>query len=179
MYLADLKRDASDNKTSVDLVALWREHDTQRENVLNGLVKLAMRILSIVANLASTERILSQFEVMHTRHRNRMDHEKTRKITLVKADVEATVNNRRSQTYPSFFGVPSPSVPAPAADTSLDNQEHLDDAVPSFTEILADIEADAAGDDREAGPTNRDIPTSLSVQHEGIKEAGKTVPSDN
>ena len=48
-----------------------------------------MHILSIVPNSAATERIFSQFGVIHTKLRNRLDPEKVRKQALVKSNIIA------------------------------------------------------------------------------------------
>lgn len=72
--------------TDVDLISVWRPFDSREENGPNGLVRLAMRVLSIVPNSAATERIFSKMGAVHTKARNRQHAEKVRKIVILKED---------------------------------------------------------------------------------------------
>ncbi|EPQ49944.1 hypothetical protein GLOTRDRAFT_23281, partial [Gloeophyllum trabeum ATCC 11539] len=84
MDLDGKKKRAAKMKSDVNLVALWRQFDTDVKNGRNGLVKLAMRILSIVPNSAATERSFSDFGAVQTKQRNRLGIEKARQSVLVK-----------------------------------------------------------------------------------------------
>ncbi|KAJ3730315.1 hypothetical protein C8R42DRAFT_715012 [Lentinula raphanica] len=54
----------------------------------NGMVVMAMRICSIVPNSASAERIFSRFAAVHTKARNRMTPERTRKIVILSNHIQ-------------------------------------------------------------------------------------------
>jgi len=50
----------------------------------NGIAKLAIRILSIIANTAATERNFSQFGLTHTKIRNKLNVERVHNANVVK-----------------------------------------------------------------------------------------------
>ena len=52
----------------------------------NCLVKLAIRILSVIANSGSCERAFSDFGISHTKLRNKLNAEKVHKTSVVKMD---------------------------------------------------------------------------------------------
>ncbi|THH08490.1 hypothetical protein EW146_g8974 [Bondarzewia mesenterica] len=54
---------------------LWREHDTKASNGANSIVHLALVVLSIVPNSASTECLFSDFGIIHNKLRNRLHPE--------------------------------------------------------------------------------------------------------
>ena len=56
-------------------------------NRVNGLVQMALIILSAVPNSAATEQVFSQFGIIHSKYHNHMHPDKVCKITLVKADI--------------------------------------------------------------------------------------------
>ncbi|THU82318.1 hypothetical protein K435DRAFT_691755, partial [Dendrothele bispora CBS 962.96] len=92
MSLEYFSNDARERNTFVDVVSIWREK-LMSENLndvdgANGLVVLAMRIMSMVPNSASTERIFSRFGAVHTKARNRMSAEKTRKIVVLRTHID-------------------------------------------------------------------------------------------
>jgi hypothetical protein len=53
-------------------------------NGADGLIYLAMCLASITPNTASTERVFSQFKILHSPRRNRLSHNLVRKMTMVK-----------------------------------------------------------------------------------------------
>lgn len=179
MSLRELKELATAEKSHVNLVSLWREHDTGLDNGPNGIVKLAMRILSIVANSAGTERLFSKFGIVHTKHRNRMHHEQTRKIVLVKSDVEErhgrpaqTRNKRKFQddesTSPHDDPDPFSSLTSNSVTTHSDStttgepdqstEEGIDEEpIPEFVDLIQGLvqevdEVEAHGDDADEEP---------------------------
>ncbi|KAH9931247.1 ribonuclease H-like domain-containing protein, partial [Fomitopsis serialis] len=88
MSLELLKRMADAEKSFVDLVSVWRSCWTPGKTTgPEGLVVLAMRILSIVPNSAATERLFSLMGTIHTDRRNRLDAGRVRKMALVKGDI--------------------------------------------------------------------------------------------
>ncbi|THU84866.1 hypothetical protein K435DRAFT_869853 [Dendrothele bispora CBS 962.96] len=138
MGLADYHSAAQKRGGYVHLVKLWRDFEiedstgSECSNGVNGMVRLAMRILSIVPNSASTERVLSRFGSIHTKSRNRLHAEKVRSMTIVAQQIERThgiasssryskqnLGNDVDVTTPS----PSPIVPSITATTVEDDIE--------------------------------------------------------
>jgi hypothetical protein len=62
----------------------WTRYWTYLGSRLPKLAKLAMRILSVVCQSASCERLFKDFAMIHTKSRNRMDKATTEAIELVK-----------------------------------------------------------------------------------------------
>ena len=99
-------------------------------NGVNGLVQMALIILSAVPNSAATEWVFSQFGIIHSKYHNHMHPDKVHKITLVKADIaqEFGIPKRSKQKFASLenfeqddnevnpppLSTPTPPVPAPA-----------------------------------------------------------------
>ncbi|THV00909.1 hypothetical protein K435DRAFT_656298, partial [Dendrothele bispora CBS 962.96] len=101
MSLEYFSNDAHERNTFVDVVSIWHEK-LMSENLndvdgANGLVVLAMRIMSMVPNSASTERIFSRFGAVHTKAQNRMSAEKTRKIVVLRTHID-----RKHRTAPNY-----------------------------------------------------------------------------
>ncbi|KAF5366821.1 hypothetical protein D9758_006539 [Tetrapyrgos nigripes] len=74
--------------TYVNIVQIWEEHlmssDKNDISGVNGMVVLAMRIMSMVPNSAGIEQRFSKFGAVHTKLRNCMGAQKTsRKITVL------------------------------------------------------------------------------------------------
>ncbi|KAF9237372.1 hypothetical protein BU15DRAFT_63247 [Melanogaster broomeanus] len=97
MQLQEFNAATDREKTPVNLISLWCKREpiiykserssSEVENGVAGLVKLATRILSIVPNTAPTERLFSQFGIVHTKLCNRLDPEKVRKQVLIKTNM--------------------------------------------------------------------------------------------
>lgn len=69
----------------IDLVDVWTQLDTNNfESGRIWVVKLAIRILSVIANSAGCERLFSAMGFIHTKIRNRLGLEKVRKIVYLK-----------------------------------------------------------------------------------------------
>jgi hypothetical protein len=60
----------------LDLVLIWTQIDTGTPTSRNSIVKLAIHILSVIANSAGTEHAFSDFSITHTKHRNKLNPEK-------------------------------------------------------------------------------------------------------
>ncbi|KAJ3764733.1 hypothetical protein FB446DRAFT_795789 [Lentinula raphanica] len=91
MSLAWFRQDAKEQNTSVDIVRVWQEQimsDVNDTRGSNGMVVMAMWICSIVPNSASAERIFSRFAAVHTKARNRMTPEHTRKIIILSNHIQ-------------------------------------------------------------------------------------------
>jgi hypothetical protein len=158
---------------TVNLVNVWRESDTGREHGANGLVRIAMRIMAIVANSACTERVFSKFGTVHTKIRNRMHPDKARKMTLLKMDIVQTYGappRGRKRKHSDDDDDEETSVQAPAnqsetapanspTSTSSDspnsaNDSESDDSIPSFSNVVQNLIEESA----DSSPT--DLPSS-------------------
>lgn len=155
----------------MNLIQLWRELDTitsglrtdstgstnasttASPNGVSGLIHLAMHILSIVPNSAATERIFSQFGVIHTKLRNRLDPEKVRKQALVKSDTIAQHGSLR-QRKRKFFAdsddesesnhSPSDQLTSGPLDNSSSeylSDQHSHEFLPVVRDLLEDVES--------------------------------------
>ncbi|GLB40643.1 putative protein of unknown function (DUF 659) [Lyophyllum shimeji] len=76
----------------LDVVFVWRTIDSQPSNAppegSNALVKLAMRILTPIANSAGCEHAFSLFGSVHTKYRNRLKTKQVHKIGILKMDIK-------------------------------------------------------------------------------------------
>lgn len=71
------------------MVDIWRHIDT--DDLTSGriwLVKLAIRVLSVIANSAGCERLFSAMGLIHTKTRNRLSLEKVRKAVYLKSTLQ-------------------------------------------------------------------------------------------
>ena len=66
---------------------IWSRIDNGTTSGRNALVKLAIYILTIIANSAGCERTFSDFGIIHTKPRNKLDAKKVHKTGLVKMDL--------------------------------------------------------------------------------------------
>lgn len=103
-------------------------------NGVNGLVQMALIILSAVPNSAATERVFCQFGIIHSKYRNRMHPDKVRKITLVKADIarEFGIPKRSKQKFASLADFEqddnneaNPSSPSTSTPSAHPPPQHL------------------------------------------------------
>ena len=69
-------------------VEIWEGIDTHEETGRNRLTKLAIHILSVVANSAGCERAFSHMGLVHTGIRSKLSVEKVRKATIVGMDIK-------------------------------------------------------------------------------------------
>lgn len=92
----------------MDPVEIWEGIDTREETGRNRLTKLAIHILSVVANSAGCERAFSHMGLVHTTIRSRLNLERVRKATAVGMDLKRThieAGLLRAQTRRNFnFG---------------------------------------------------------------------------
>lgn len=65
---------------------IWRQLDTNCfESGRNWLVRLAIRILSVIANSAGCERLFSAMGLLHTKTRNRLNLDRVQKSVYLKS----------------------------------------------------------------------------------------------
>jgi hypothetical protein len=72
----------------VNPVEIWEGIDTCEETGRNRLTKLAIHILSVVANSAGCERAFSHMGLVHTAIRSKLSVEKVRKATIIGMDLK-------------------------------------------------------------------------------------------
>ncbi|GLB45329.1 hypothetical protein LshimejAT787_2100890 [Lyophyllum shimeji] len=85
----------------VDPIRVWEGIDTRQDTDLNRLVKLAMRVLSVMVNSAGYERAFSHGTCSHS-HSRKLGVEKVRKVKIVgmdikQAHIEAGLLRRRGE----------------------------------------------------------------------------------
>ncbi|KAJ7271620.1 ribonuclease H-like domain-containing protein [Mycena rebaudengoi] len=83
MKLAEMKQLYERENKRVNVVKIWEQLDTGDTNGRNGLVKLAIWLLSIVANSAGSERGFSKFGIYLTKLRSQLSIQKVRKMNTV------------------------------------------------------------------------------------------------
>ncbi|KAJ7258558.1 ribonuclease H-like domain-containing protein [Mycena rebaudengoi] len=88
MNLAEMKQLHERENKRVSVVKVWEQLDTGLPNGRNGLVKLAIWVLSIVANSAGSERGFSKFGLFLTKLRSQLSIQKVRKMTTVDMDLK-------------------------------------------------------------------------------------------
>ncbi|KAJ7170282.1 ribonuclease H-like domain-containing protein [Mycena crocata] len=88
MQLAEMKPLCERENKHVDVVRVWETLDTGESNRCNGLVRLAIWLLSIVANSAGSERGSSKFGIFLTKLRNLLSIQKVRKMNTVDMDLK-------------------------------------------------------------------------------------------
>jgi hypothetical protein len=66
---------------------VWGQLDNGKISGRNQLVKLAIRLLSIIANSAGCERLFSRMGIIHTKIKNRLHEEKVRKMSILGMEI--------------------------------------------------------------------------------------------
>lgn len=115
-----------DQDEEVDVVQVWRAlEDRNTDDAFNGrqgFIKLAIRILSIVANSASCERSFTKFGNVHTKLRNRLSS--THDITTVSMDIDRDhANAKRKRPKRKFGDIDSSQPSLPPSTPELLPQE--------------------------------------------------------
>ena len=141
-------------------------------NGVNGLVQMALIILSAVPNSAVTKQVFSQFGIIHSKYCNCMHPDKVCKITLVKADIawkfgipkwskwkfalledfEQDDNNEANPSPPST-STPLAPVHVPATAPMADNDDTVASAIPYqhlFVATAGELIQEAGDEDEEA-----------------------------
>lgn len=86
-------------KTSVDICRIWRSILSPDDK----FGELALRLLSIVPNSASAERVFSQMGLVHTRIRNRLHFEKVHKSVMVRMNLRRNYGDLSEQRLKRNF----------------------------------------------------------------------------
>jgi hypothetical protein len=122
------------------LVLVWTRIDTGACNGRNSIVKLAIHILSVIANSAGTERAFSDFGITHTKRRNKLNPEKVHKTGVLKMDLRRAHKEAgltRSRRKRVFGEVDEPSQATEAVVPGDEDLEFHDLA----TQLIQDAEA--------------------------------------
>ena len=141
-------------------VEIWEGIDTQEETGRNRLTKLAIHILSVVANSAGCESAFSHMGLVHTGICSRLGVEKVRKTTMVGMDIkrmhiEASLLHTRGKR--NFAGSTSSSQQQQPENEESDTGINLDDSDDQdpldFDQICAHLieSAASANVDRDVG----------------------------
>ncbi|OJA07730.1 hypothetical protein AZE42_11995 [Rhizopogon vesiculosus] len=108
-----------------------------------------MHILSIVPNSAATERIFSQFSVIHTKLRNRLDPENIRKQALVKSNSDDESGSESDHCSSNQLT----SGPSDNSSSEYLSDQHSHEFLPVVRDLLEDVES-ADPDVRHHRPWN-------------------------
>lgn len=142
-------------ETDIDIVRIWRQLD-QPEKECKGrlqLVRLAIHLLSVTPNIASSERLFSEMGIIHTKLRNRLGHEKVRDTSVLKAALkrvhaEAGQSRRRlKRSFGTGASKEGASIRV-GIDYDLETEEEQENG---FSDLATDLIEDVADDDDEGG----------------------------
>jgi hypothetical protein len=144
----------------VNPVEIWEGVDTGEETGRNRLTKLAIHVLSVVANSAGCERAFSHMGLVHTGIRSRLGIEKVRKATTVGMDIKrvhAEAGLLRSQGKRSFTS-------EGGAELAGDNLDDIEDPL-NFDQLSNHLIAGAASanGDKDVGDIDNDEPPHRPV----------------
>ncbi|KZT19628.1 hypothetical protein NEOLEDRAFT_1151838 [Neolentinus lepideus HHB14362 ss-1] len=87
MQLDKIRQRYIQENRQVDLVEVWKMFDSGSRQGWNTLVKLAIRVLTVVVNSAATERVFSELGLVITKVRNRLELDKAQKMSIVKSQI--------------------------------------------------------------------------------------------
>jgi hypothetical protein len=155
----------------VNPVEIWIGIDTHEETGRNRLTKLAIHILSIVANSAGCERAFSHMGLVHTGIRSKLGVEKVRKTTMVGMDIKqmhlasGLLHARGKRNFTSASEQESELEPGSAAD-HLNIGDDSDDLL-NFDQLSEHLIAGAAAanGDKDIGDDDDDeLPPTASVR---------------
>ncbi|KAJ7906110.1 hypothetical protein B0H13DRAFT_1880897 [Mycena leptocephala] len=88
MNLAEMKQLYERENKRVNVVKVWEQLDTGEKNGRNRLVKLAMWLLSIVANSAGSERGFSKFGIFISKLKSLLSIQRARKMNTIDMDLK-------------------------------------------------------------------------------------------
>ncbi|KAJ7149276.1 ribonuclease H-like domain-containing protein [Mycena crocata] len=172
MQLAEMKQLYERENKRVSVVAVWEQLDTGEANGRNGLVKLAIWVLSIVGNSAGSERGFSKFGLFLTKLRSLLSIQKVRKMNTVDMDLKRTheelglTTDRLKRKFAHF----TEQITGP--DTATAGNDAPDSFTGLMTQLIDDLaETRNAPIDEEEEETDDDpIPTVHSRSNYTLKE---------
>ncbi|CAE6453995.1 unnamed protein product [Rhizoctonia solani] len=166
---------------SINTVAVWLAvvHPGLANTGLSQLVKLAIRVHSVVANSAGAERLFSEMgHIQGSKRRNRLHYDKVHDLATVRIDLKrqhqaAGLVRKRARRH--FDSTPFESTPQSESEAISDqalevsDDEDEDDHAPVDLKVLAARLADATVDDEDDPEAIEDVgPVSSthSVEHQ-------------
>jgi hypothetical protein len=151
----------------VDPVDIWEGIDTQLDGGRNSIVKLAIHILSIIANSAGCERAFSHMGLVHTGIRSQLGVEKVRKTTMVGMDIKRSHSDagllrpRKSRNFDISDGDGGSN----PTDTEIGEFED----VLEYADLARDLIASAAADVDSDSDDDDDLPiTPVTIPAQGM-----------
>ncbi|QRW11557.1 hAT family dimerization protein [Ceratobasidium sp. AG-Ba] len=87
MNLAMRERIAHSEGREVDVLKIWQELDDTTYHGRNWIVKLGIRVFSVVANSAASERVFSQMGRTHNKYRSRLSLDSVRNTVVLRNTV--------------------------------------------------------------------------------------------
>ena len=165
----------------VNPVEIWEGIDTGEGRAgRNRLTKLAIHILSVVANSAGCERAFSHMGLAHTTIRSRLGIEKVRKATMVGMDLKRThieaglLRGRGKRSFTSETGEPESQLEDDSAAVELgDLEDPLDFDQLSEQLIAGAVSANA---DEDIGDADANAPASLTITVPPLNPAIRLAP---
>jgi hypothetical protein len=135
----------------VDPIEVWEGIDTHEEQGRNRLAKLALHILSVIANSAGCERAFSHMGLVHTAIRSKLSVDKVRKTTVIGMDIkrehiEAGLVQPRGHRN---FKAPESSDGAPKTCSTDFDPSDFEEAL-DFNQLAKELIEDAAAADPDS-----------------------------
>lgn len=150
----------------VNPVEVWEGIDTREENGRNSLTKLAIHVLSVVANSAGCERAFSHMGLVHTGIRSKLKVEKVRKTTMVGMDLKrmhlgaGLLHNRDKRNFTGFTQQDNqePDAPDGPDHPDISNGDDSDHDLLDFNQLSQQLimGAASANVDKDIGDDNDD-----------------------
>ncbi|ETW84645.1 hypothetical protein HETIRDRAFT_48430 [Heterobasidion irregulare TC 32-1] len=107
MALSFVQQACKKEGKELDVVRVWHALEDEKAgpdfNGHQGLIKLAIRLLSIIVNSAGSERSFTKFGNIHTKLHNRQSTSSMHKITTVHIDIERDHANSKHQRLKRKF----------------------------------------------------------------------------
>ncbi|THU98904.1 hypothetical protein K435DRAFT_720273, partial [Dendrothele bispora CBS 962.96] len=199
MSLKIHRENAEKRNGYVNLVHVWREFEVEdnvsrTSNGANGMVRMAMRVLSMVPNSAPTERIFSRFGSIHTKIRNRLGAQKVRKMTILGTQIERTYGSASHHQKRNFGNDPITSSIPPTEQTSgvVQPEEGEDEIERGLRELELEVEEEEESPDTGANiaeaaqtngtdliPTFDEITQQIMVDHNDSLDGHDSDTEDN
>ncbi|KAF8258073.1 ribonuclease H-like domain-containing protein, partial [Lactarius quietus] len=157
---------------NVSPVEVWEGINTNKKVGRNRLVKLAMHILSVIANSAGCERAFSHMGLVQTATRSKLSIDKVHKTTIVGMDIKRSnieaglvhTQERRDFSMPETRN----SLSHVAELSELDTDEVLD-----FDQLVGQLIEDATEDTDELDTDDKPphIPLTIRLPLQAIQSA--------
>jgi len=143
----------------VNPVDVWEGVDTHETVGRNRLVKLAIHILSIIANSAGCERAFSHMGLVQTATRSRLSVDKVRKTTIVGMDIkrshiEAGLVQKRERRE---FKMPGTGNDADGGCVTELSDDEIEDVL-DFDQLAEQLIEDAASNNVDEPDTDEEFP---------------------